>query len=558
MWNKFQLLLKNVDRKVRQNFKSITSNFIFIFIFLNLFQLLFGAENSILGVVFIIIMQSSMLLDFTAKPVKNFFAQLLILETMVVSAFLINSLNPFVTILMNFIVLFILLYSFTFEYTSDLYMPYILSYLFLIFISPVSAQDLPRRMLAALVGTACVILYHLLKGRNRAGETVGVALTGMIDEASQCMRCLLLCAGTPDSMETVRKNLYKLSHLVYERRKRFLYISDASLAMLDCGLKLEKLICILYDFEGVVTPKEALILKKAGEWLDSFRAVIKDGGTIAPPEEQYFSLENPGFGKSVYDILISMQDHLIHMSDYSRRSTFRPTLLSWTVKLKATFHASPVRIVYSLRVAALLSALTVLVLCLHLPHGKWLLFTVAAVSLPYADDVGEKAKKRFLATILGGCISVFIFVFLPDLFGRTVVMLMFGYLTAYFTDYRFSFACSTIGALGGAMMDCFGFQDVGAVFVLRLGYICIGIAIAYVVNRFIYPFKRSTDVSYLCKRHLATAELLAYTSHDKSSDPQLYYNLVVHTLLQEEKLKDNLAPDAWSKIKESLLNHLHI
>lgn len=42
---------------------------------------------------------------------------------------------------------------------------------------------------------------------------------------------------------------------------------------------------------------------------------------------------------------------------------------------------------------------TLLVQSVELPHGKWLLFTVASVSLPYADDVGLKAKKRMLATL---------------------------------------------------------------------------------------------------------------------------------------------------------------
>lgn len=556
MLNQVNLLVNKVCSEIRKNFRSVTFNFIFIFIFINLFQFLFGAENSIVAIVFIIVMQSSMLLDFTIKPVKNFFAQLLVLEAMAISAFLINNLNPFVTIPMNFIVLVVLLYAFTFEYTTDLYMPYILSYLFLVFISPVSLEQLPKRMLAILAGTVCVILYHLFEGRNRTGKTVCEALTKMIDEASQCTQCLLSGVGLPDSLEAVRSNLYQLSHLVYERRKRFFYISDASSAMLDCGLKLENLIRILYHYEGVVTPEEATILEKAGEWLNSFRAVIQDGGTIELPNRQYFLLGRYDFGENVYKSLEGMQNDLVHMMDFRRRSTFQPTLLSWTVKIKSVFHASPVRIVYSLRVAALLSVLTALVLFFQLPHGKWLLFTVAAVSLPYADDVGEKAKKRFLATLLGGCICVLGFLVVPGMLGRTILMMFFGYLTAYFTDYRFRFACSTVGGLGGAMLvESFGLMDLSGMFAIRLGYICMGIAVAYVANRFIYPFHRSTAIKHLCKRHFAITELLEDTLHNKSTEPQLYYNLMVHTLLQEEKLKDSMDSKGWHKMKKALVHH---
>ena len=65
--------------------------------------------------------------------------------------------------------------------------------------------------------------------------------------------------------------------------------------------------------------------------------------------------------------------------------------------------------IYALRVALLLSLATLLVQSLKLPHGKWLLFTLASVSLPYADDVGQKAEKRLFATAAGGIFSVILY-----------------------------------------------------------------------------------------------------------------------------------------------------
>lgn len=62
-------------------------------------------------------------------------------------------------------------------------------------------------------------------------------------------------------------------------------------------------------------------------------------------------------------------------------------------------------------------------------------------------------------------------------------MMFAGYLTAYFTDYKCTFACSTIGALGGAMLtQAYGFEPVAGIVLIRLGYICIGIVLAYVAN----------------------------------------------------------------------------
>ena len=42
----------------------------------------------------------------------------------------------------NLLTVFFILYAFTYEYSTHMYFPYILSYLFLIFISPVTSEGL--------------------------------------------------------------------------------------------------------------------------------------------------------------------------------------------------------------------------------------------------------------------------------------------------------------------------------------------------------------------------------------------------------------------------------
>lgn len=73
---------------------------------------------------------------------------------MAVTAFLVTTLPLLGALAVNFLMLLFLLYTFTFEYATHPYMPYILSYLFLLFISPVNAQQLPMRLLGMLVGAA--------------------------------------------------------------------------------------------------------------------------------------------------------------------------------------------------------------------------------------------------------------------------------------------------------------------------------------------------------------------------------------------------------------------
>ena len=64
----------------------------------------------------------------------------------------------------------VILYAFTYEYVSHLYFPYILSYLFLIFISPVKPEQLPKRLLGVLTGAVCIIFLPAVYGQKAYSE----------------------------------------------------------------------------------------------------------------------------------------------------------------------------------------------------------------------------------------------------------------------------------------------------------------------------------------------------------------------------------------------------
>lgn len=69
-------ILPVVQDRIRKNLKFATLSFLFIIAYVNVFQKLFGAENSIVGVIFTIMMSASMARDLTSTPLKHLFAQI--------------------------------------------------------------------------------------------------------------------------------------------------------------------------------------------------------------------------------------------------------------------------------------------------------------------------------------------------------------------------------------------------------------------------------------------------------------------------------------------------
>lgn len=547
----------NMPPITKEKVRSSTLSFLFIIAYVNMFQLIFGPENSIVGVIFTIMMSASMVRDLTAAPVRHLLIQAAVLVWMAVAAYLVVTLSAPLSFTVNFITVLLILYAYTYEYSNHMYFPYILSYLFLVYISPASAGQLPRRLLGMLAGAVSIILYQWFMGRNRAAETARDVLADMIDDI-----LLLIAHRNRESSEhpspsDMRHSLSRLSQMVYERRRRVLCVSDAAFSMIAAGRGLEHLLLLVRELPASLSVTDRNLLCHTEAVLEMFRAFIcRESDKL--PTADFCRMPPPVSGRiseQFCGTLLNIRDRLLHMADPQRKSHYHRTALSVKVRLQAALNLSPVRAVYAVRTALLLSCAALLVRFCPLPHGRWLMFTLASVSLPYADDVPAKMKKRLAATLAGGLASVAIYSLVPSSAGRTAAMMLSGYISFYFTDYALTFACSTVGALGGAVfMDAFGVQAVGHIFLIRLGYIVAGVAVAFAVNCLLLPYTRKMATGHLWKKYKTSSKLLAEISRTSQRDPQLYYHLVIQAYLLEEKLAQNgamprdlnrgIAPDA--------------
>ena len=177
-----------------------------------------------------------------------------------------------------------------------------------------------------------------------------------------------------------------------------------------------------------------------------------------------------------------------------------------------------------------------------------LLFTLASLSLPYADDVPAKMKKRILATLAGGLISVVIYALIPAAAGRTATMMLSGYLSFYFKDYVQTFACSTIGALGGAVfMNAFGFQAVSSIFLIRLLGTCWQArSFAYIFNCLILPYNFAKATQHLMKKYNSVTEFLVKTAAMGYRIPSSIITLSYRpTCRKKNSQNTRLTPKPW-------------
>lgn len=546
--------IRKIGEKIKSGFRYNTLSFLFILVYINLFTFLFGQENSIVAVIFTIMMSASMVRDLTATPVRHLCIQSLVLVWMALAAFWVNTLPVPLAFIIHFITLLLILYSFTYEYSSNMYFPYILSYLFLIFLAPISAQQLPKRIWGMLFGAASILLYQWFMGRNRVAETARDVICEMADEIRNYIAFRLKERSEPPRPSDVRGKLYRLSRTVYDRRKKALRISDAGFSLLSAGCGLEHLLFLLYELPEKLSEEEEQLLAGISGCMEKYQAFLRQESTELPaPSCPPLSGAEGEHIQALYECLNNIYASLCRMTDPQGKKHYHRTLLSLKLQLITVLDISPVRIIYALRTALLLACATLFVQQLALPHGKWLLFTLASLSLPYADDVPAKTKKRISATLIGGLASVIFYSLVPSASGRTAAMMLSGYLSFYFTDYRETYACSTVGALGGAVFtEFFRFPDIAGIFVIRLGYILAGAAVAWLVNCLIFPYSRAKATGQLWTKYKTITAHLVKTEEPAAGDLQFYYNMLIRSCMIEDKLLQNGELEKWEELPRLL------
>lgn len=528
---------KRMANSIKKNFRFATLDFIFVMIFVNIFAYIFGSENSIVGVIFVVLMGCSMARDLTNAPIKHFLTMTVTMIGMTVAACYVNFLNPYIALPINFIMAFFILYSYTYEYSANLYFPYILSYLFMIFITPVTPTGLGNRLVGIIFGCASVMIYHIVMNRKHAWKHIKTQLNKLLNTAELITDCIIDGTYIPDFSNDVRENVCQISRLAYERRKRILHISDASFAIIDTARGIENLITDLIQLNRSCSIEHGVLLEIKNTLIEFKDYVNRKTTGLAPLTSDKFNNNSI----EIFSGLEYIRAHMIAMYVKNKRKMYHKTFLSVTARIRGVLKFSNVRFIYALRVSVLIALFTMAVQLLKLSHGKWILFTIASVSLPCADDVGQKAIKRMAATVIGGLISFIIYTLIPNSIGRTVIMMLSGYVGFYFAGYTGNYACATVGALGGAVyLTHFGWDQVGTMYGIRLMYIAIGIVIAVIANQLLFPIKRKYITSQLSDKYIKTVNLLEKISCNENVDTQLYYSLIIQSHMIEETLIDTI------------------
>ena len=128
--------------------------------------ILFGSKNIMLA--FPIALTSTVIgrQNFYVKPL-NRIARILALDLIIVLTAFISALNIWTGIVIDFVAIFLLVYTVTSAYDATFYKPFIMLYVFTQYAN-VSIYELPNRLLAVVFGALVIIVgTHIKRGNGK-------------------------------------------------------------------------------------------------------------------------------------------------------------------------------------------------------------------------------------------------------------------------------------------------------------------------------------------------------------------------------------------------------
>ncbi len=214
------------------------------------------------------------------------------------------------------------------------------------------------------------------------------------------------------------------------------------------------------------------------------------------------------------------------------------------------------RLIHSLKTAIAFLLGTFIVRVFDLPlQGRWVLITILVVmcSQSRVGAIIQKSYMRFLGTILGAFIAALtLWSVYPSVVGTTLILCLTTALFSYIADSP-SYL-SEAGPLGAVMVVIIliGQNPSYASVFSRFFEISLGITIALLVSRFIWPLHSRTQLRYIMTNTLRDLtkileQLALFTSAEAEKNYELYEDKIISRFTNQAKLLDEVMRESFGR-----------
>lgn len=479
------------------NLKNVAGKTVFfalICLFVMLFSAAFGQENSLTGVVVVVLALMMLGQDLSVRPMLNLGGLVAFTLLMGLGAYVsVWCGSAFVGAAVNFAVVFVLSYMTTQDLRSPMHFPFLLGYAFMLSV-PVSAEDLPVRVLALVAGSVFIVALNVLINRNRHARTCHEGLKAMCAQVSTCCESVL-SGGTASSAELDALCL-RLRGGMYDRLRRSFFSTPGDRTVLDLASALQmagRAVCERERDPSVLRGLSELMGTVSGH--EDEKVTASD---VAEAAERFLS-EHPDADPVLTASVVSLRDGLSSLSDGdSERSDLRGRMRAQAREMARRDSA---RFTFAVRMSVVFTLFAFVWQYWDLENAKWLLFTAVALVLPYVDGAWRKSAMRLTGTLVGVAAFVAVLVLCGGEVGLlTAALMLANYVYTVLDPKRYDvmMVFITFSALVAASMSAPAADAVAE----RVAFVLLGVVVSTAANFLLLPYRVADEDRSLGDRYL--------------------------------------------------------
>ena len=469
---------------------SQTILYVFIMAFVITFKIIFGDKNILVGVMGITAILMLTQINLTVSPGKNLVKLLIINLGIGIFTYLAN-INIWAAIPINFIGIFIIAYTFYYNLKSPVYLPFTLQYMFLL-ATPITAAELPRRLLSLLVAPIGIMLIQFVVNKNKTTKVGNKLIGGICDNL---IKKINNDENKVEINEAIKKNANDFRKIIYDNRKDNFYVTEEGRIKLNIVVILEKLSNLLDE-----STNNKQLLNDLIVCLQELKYSLGKEDNLKNIADNISKILNNYKRDNINDLVSLRILNTINMLDISlgelkslgkenyntiKANKSIPEQYKMINIHKKEFYTKSVKFSYAIRVSLGITISAFIADYFKFPEGRWIYFTAFAIIIPIYELSKKKLKDRIFATLVGGAIIVIVFTLFKNMLIRMLVIMAAGYLRSYTSTYRYGTIYTTICAIGAAAMT-------GGEVVLtidRIVFVIFGTIIAIIINRFVLPVR---------------------------------------------------------------------
>ncbi|PWX64296.1 FUSC family protein [Clostridium perfringens] len=502
-------------------------------VLMGLYKTIFGVENTVIGLIIAMASYAFLRLDLTSYPIYKSMIFLILNLFLAISAY-ISAINPFVGLIINFLILFTVSFIYTTEFKNVISYIFLLLYVYM-WEYPISLDELPRRLVAMGVGVFIIIGIHILFNRRnfkknsnniiiRSIRNIQKEICHIINESyrekeniyidSELRKLLILIEGRNNNkfIENHKDDIYFNIVLILERINSIINkvgkVNNKSKDVIDYLNSLN------HDLENITLFLERKVDCINEEKDDLSKSFMINNWT----EKEYAFLEE------CTELIRLLEKNINNLYEYNRKKSRKRIKVKFNLKElligNSSLKMKHLRVAYSLKLAIAVSLIMFIVDLFKIPQGRWIVTSVYVVIQPYEEETLTKAIKRFKGTIIGVIIYISIFTFFPHIIPLELLLLILMFLYFIQKDYEKKVVCTALMTLSFGLSR----STVGYLAFYRFLFVIIGIVIALGVNKIIFPQSIKNSIYDLKERYLELTSKLLYE---------------LKSILYEEKYNEN-------------------